>query len=576
MWNAVFFLLKESPFRLAGLIALMIFTALLDTIGIGSVIPLVTVVINPGLMNMYAIFAPIHALINMVPFPPIITVSVAILILFICKTIFSLATIYMSARVIYSLRTRLTKRLFSLYLDMPYVLYVQKNSIDMMYKCTQEVGLFAQNIIQPITIFFTEFTVLIGIVGLLLWFDPKVTSIALGFMLIGGWFFIGLTRKALKIHGTLQLQAQNIQQKEMDQVFLMFKTIRVMAKQMFFISRTMQWLDQYERSGKKTFFLHSTPKVFYELLFAFGLSGFCLTAFIMHWTGQRAVLSMALFAAAIFRLLPAFNRITFSYSTIRTHSHTVPSLFFEIRELEADSALPKHRPLSYGKFEKDIALKNISFAYPGSVKPVIDDVSLTIRKGQKVGIIGKSGAGKTTLVDIILGILPQSSGDIVVDGEHKKLMFGYVPQRITLLDDSVRRNVAFGLSDADIQDAQVWQALKKAKLDDIVRELPQGLDTSLGENGIRLSGGQAQRIGIARALYNDPDVLVFDEATSSLDHETEKHISDNIMELGQDKTLIIIAHRLTTIEKCDYLFVLDKGKIAAEGNGETLSSYMAQ
>ena len=218
-----------------------------------------------------------------------------------------------------------------------------------------------------------------------------------------------------------------------------------------------------------------------------------------------------------------------------------------------------------------IELKNIKYKYPNSDNYVLDGAEMTIPVGKSVGIVGSSGAGKTTIVDVMLGLLNIESGDVLADGVNTRDNYqgwlkniGYIPQTIFMIDSTIRKNVAFGIKDEDIDDAKVWQALKEASLDEYVRSLPEGLDTQIGERGIRLSGGQRQRIGIARALFEDPEVLVLDEATSALDGETEKAIMDSINSLHGRKTLIIIAHRLQTIEKCDMVYRIEDGKASRE------------
>ena len=218
-------------------------------------------------------------------------------------------------------------------------------------------------------------------------------------------------------------------------------------------------------------------------------------------------------------------------------------------------------------FEKNVVVDHITFSYPNSETDILKDAYLEIAKGQSVGIVGTSGAGKTTIVDIMLGLLKPKKGAVLVDGSDIENslsawlgILSYIPQNIFLIDDSVRKNVAFGIDEQDIDDGEVWRALKEAQMEEFVRSLPEGLDTGVGEKGIRLSGGQCQRIGIARALYNDPEILFFDEATSSLDNETESAIMEAIENLKGYKTLVVIAHRLTTIKNCDVVYRIEKGK----------------
>jgi ABC-type multidrug transport system fused ATPase/permease subunit len=277
-----------------------------------------------------------------------------------------------------------------------------------------------------------------------------------------------------------------------------------------------------------------------------------------------------LFAAAAFRLLPSVNRL----------SHTVQSLRFNaasVANIEREFAI-EQPPVSYGAsrqlpFRRKLAIEGVSFRYPGAAAPALHDVSFDVDHGTSVGIIGSSGAGKSTLVDVILGLLTPTQGRITVDGfdiqgdlRAWRQGLGYVPQSIYLCDDTIRRNVAFGLPDARIDDAAVERAIRAAQLDAFVAELPQGLDTVVGERGVRLSGGQRQRIGIARALYRDPAVLVLDEATSALDDSTEREVMRAVNALHGVKTLLIVAHRLTTVERCDVIHRLDRGRIIGTGS----------
>lgn len=279
-------------------------------------------------------------------------------------------------------------------------------------------------------------------------------------------------------------------------------------------------------------------------------------------------------AIAAIRLLPSVNRISQSLANMTFYEPTLDKLIENINEAEAydfshldsydndGNNMPEHIG-----FKDEIILKDIVYKYPSNNKQVLVNANLVIKKGESIGIVGASGAGKTTAVDVMLGLLNPQQGEVVVDGKNIRnfysewlKMLGYIPQNIFMLDGSIRRNVAFGLSDEKIDDDKVWKALKESALDCFVRELPDGLDTEIGERGVRLSGGQRQRIGIARALYNNPDILFFDEATSALDNETEATIMESIQRLKGEKTMIIIAHRLSTIDNCDKVYQVNNGK----------------
>ena len=284
---------------------------------------------------------------------------------------------------------------------------------------------------------------------------------------------------------------------------------------------------------------------------------------------------LGVFAVASFRIVPGASRILTSYQTIRHLEPSVKILLQEFTSKDNTSAKDelhlkeKNLPL---KFQKEINLTNLSFSYPIRKEFSLSKISMTVKKGDFIGIIGETGSGKSTLVNLLTGLLKPSEGKVEVDKLninsnlpewYKKI--GYVPQSVYLMDDTIRKNIAFGLREDDIDDALIKQAVEKASLNKFLDNLTDGLETIVGEKGIRLSGGQQQRIGIARALYRDPEILILDEATSSLDQQTEKKIIESIQLLKRKKTLIIITHRLVTIKDCDKIFFIDKGKITKQG-----------
>jgi ABC-type multidrug transport system fused ATPase/permease subunit len=293
---------------------------------------------------------------------------------------------------------------------------------------------------------------------------------------------------------------------------------------------------------------------------------------------------LAIFAVASFRIVPGASRLLSAFQTIK---HMEPSVRLLLQEFDSkdnsyikNNYLPKDlsTPL---KFQKEINLTNLSFSYPIRKEFVLSKISMTIKKGDFVGIIGETGSGKSTLINLLIGLLKSSDGKVEVDGLninsnltkwYKKI--GYVPQSVYLIDDTIRKNIAFGLREDDIDNDLVAKAIEKANLDEFVNNLPDGLETIVGEKGIRLSGGQQQRIGIARALYRDPEILILDEATSSLDEATEKKIMESIQFLKGKKTLIVITHRLITVKNCDKIYFIDKGNIIKQGSPkEILNTY---
>jgi ABC-type multidrug transport system fused ATPase/permease subunit len=358
------------------------------------------------------------------------------------------------------------------------------------------------------------------------------------------------------------------------------------VKDVKLLGREEDFLHQYHTHNKGSTYigqlqatLQAIPRLGLELLAVLGLA---LLVFVMIGQGQSldALLpTLGLFAAAAFRMLPSVNRVLSAIQSVRFSVPVVDTMYSELRMLELAPSPQRGPPLRLGN---TLTLEGVCFQYPSAEAMAIRDVSLSIERGSSVGFVGGSGAGKSTLVDIILGLLTPGSGTVAVDGTDIQSnlrgwqdQVGYVPQTIFLTDDSLRRNIALGLSSETIDEAAVRRALRSAQLAEFVDGLPDGLDTVVGERGIRLSGGQRQRIGIARALYHDPPVLVLDEATSSVDTATEADIMSAVRALRGDKTILIIAHRLSTVEHCDRLFCLDQGRVSTEGEAATVLADLA-
>jgi ABC-type multidrug transport system fused ATPase/permease subunit len=357
------------------------------------------------------------------------------------------------------------------------------------------------------------------------------------------------------------------------------------AKDVKLLGRELDFLNQYQthnvssaRISEHRATLQALPRLWLELLAVTGLAALVLIMVEQGKPLDSLLPTIGLFAAAAFRLMPSINRVMAALQSVRFSGTVIDTIDDELRLVDGQrcqgstTALPLNVALT---------LDNIVFQYPSAEKPSLGGVSLSIPKGTSVGFIGGSGAGKSTLVDIILGLLSPDSGTVAVDGvdiadnlRGWQNQIGYVPQAIFLTDDTLRRNIAFGLANEQIDESAVNRALELAQLEQFVKDLPLGLDTIVGERGIRLSGGQRQRIGIARALYHDPAVLVLDEATSSLDTTTESGVMDAVRALRGDKTLLIVAHRLSTVESCDQLYRFENGKIVQQGSPAEVLRYL--
>lgn len=555
----------------------LIIVAFLDTVSIGMTVPLVASLISPHRLP----FAKLQWLYAF-NFFHVGSLRTWLCVLFPCLFLFksglTLLTQKLMNKYLFALRTTLTMKLISSYLQMPYSLFLDKGSAKILFNTVHYVGVFTQTFLLQVLTLVAECTVLCCMIAMLLLFNPVMTLVIIGILtlvLVGYTVFF---RKKLYDHGVQFGESADQMNKWISQTFQGFKEVRVFFKQHFFYSQIEHWAEKVETRGAQALYLQSFPRLLFEMVFACGLSTFCLVMILLHWSAAKIIVTLTLFGASIFRILPAFNRMTHAISQIKHHQISLEMVHQELGVVSEVSKIPP-KSLDPFSFHRDIAIQNLSFQYSHAGKKGIQGVSLVLKKGQKIGIVGKSGAGKTTLVDVLLGILPSEQGQVFLDGREVSTqdsrwlgLIGYVPQQVMLLNDTISRNVAFGVPDHEIDLKKVQKAIQKAQLEELINSYPEGIDTYIGEQGIKLSGGQRQRLGIARAMYHEPEVLIFDEATSSLDIETESLISKSILEIGSDKTCIIIAHRLSTVMACDVLHMMEEGRLVASGNFETLQA----
>jgi ABC-type multidrug transport system fused ATPase/permease subunit len=349
------------------------------------------------------------------------------------------------------------------------------------------------------------------------------------------------------------------------------KDIQVLNRENWFISEHNRHQEQDGRLLRKIITIQSLPRLWLEVMAIGGLTGLIGVMLSSGNEASEIVPVVGLFAATAFRVLPSINKIVGSKQQLKVSRAAIETIYSDLHLPTRNMSTAHAAQLSF----ENIDVVDLVFSYEGIDAPVLSDVNVRVQSGEAVGFVGQSGSGKSTLIDIMLGLLDAKSGSVKVNGldidevkQSWQQQIGYIPQAIFLMDDSLRRNIAIGIADSEIDEVAVREALKSAQLEDFVTSLPEGLDTVVGERGVRLSGGQRQRIGIARALYHRPSVLVLDEATSSLDTETEHGVMQAVRALQGDKTVLIVAHRLSTVEYCDRLYRLDAGRIVDEGKFE--------
>ncbi|RKD23176.1 ABC transporter [Ammoniphilus oxalaticus] len=574
---------KKEKKKLLIIFFMIFVAAILETVGIGLIVPFVTIVTEPSLIQEQAILAYVYDLFQFQSTTTyMIFLVVLLLSVFVIKNLYLLLFNYIQNRVILNQQTSLSQRLLKVYLTKPYVFHLQQNSAVLLRNVNSEVPKVFQGIIMSAFQLFTEILVIVCILALLLITSPTATLVAAVLLAGSVSIFFRVFRKKISSLGKEQQAVTSAMIKWINQGLGASKEIKVSGKEAFFINAYTKQSHIRAQNSRYLKMLEQAPRLFIETLLVSVVLITMLVIILQGLNTTELVSTMALFAMAAFRLMPSITRVVAMITTIR-YSHPALSVVYEDLYINNDpsqsepKSLFEGRPLEINKgkrtFVDSIKLQDVRFRYPGQEGLSLKDVSLTIPIGQSVAFIGESGAGKTTIVDAILGLLEPEKGEILVDGKRiqdQKLAWqqkiGYIPQSIFLSDDTIRGNVAFGIEQDQVSDEEVWRALDQAKLKEFVQSLPNQLDTAVGERGVRLSGGQRQRVGIARALYHNPEILFMDEATSALDNQTEAEIMKAIDGLKGEKTLIIIAHRLSTIKNCDIIFTMSQGKLVSVEN----------
>ena len=550
---------------------LMIIGMLFETFGIAIIIPFISFLVDGNFIEKYPQLKPLVESLGNPSQETLVFIALGLFLLFyILKNLYLIFLTWTQTKFSSKTLANLSNRLFQLYLSQPYIFHLNNNSATLIRNIIGETFSFGKFSLQTTLSLFSELFVLIGILTLLMILQPIGTLVIFSIIVFFGGLYYGLTKKKILFWGKKRQELDGKRMQHLQQGLGGIKAIKLSGLEKNFLSLYKNDTNISTQLNQKLSFLNEVPRFLIEIIMMTGLIALVVTIIIVDGSTENVLSSIGLFGMAAFRLMPSFNRIMYALQNMKYGTPIVDLLYKDLTTLEKEQIAPSTQKQS---FQNKIEIENIVYFYPNSDKSVLKDISLSIKKGESIGFIGQSGAGKSTMADIILGLLTPKSGDIRVDNQsiYSNLQawqknIGYVPQSIFLTDDSLRRNIAFGLNDNEIDDKQVWNVLKLAQLDEFVKEQPEGLNTFVGEQGVKLSGGQKQRIGIARALYHNPEILLLDEATSALDNQTEASFMSMINNLHGDKTIIIIAHRLSTIEKCDRVYKFDKGEIVKSGS----------
>lgn len=569
---------KKQKRQMGVLLILMLIGAILEALSIGLVLPVVSVILTPGAMEKYgekyAIVGKFYEIFHITTTKQLmVIVMVALILAFVFKNLFLFFQQKKMYHFVYTNQFYTAQRLLKSYIKKDYEYFLNADTATIQRSIAADVNnmygliLALLQVISESIVFLT-----LGIVLFVM--DPLMTVVIASLLLLTLIVIKKIIKPIMNRTGKENQDYGASMYQWISQAVCGIKEVKVAGKEQYFVNEYMKQGQGFVNAMERLNLFSSAPKLLIETVCIAGMVAYMLILVLADTDMTSMISIIAAFATAAVRLMPSASRINNQLTQI---AYCEP-FFMNVSDNLVEDINEENVDMSYAAeakeklpVTKEIVLKDITYAYPNTEKLIFDHADLTIPVGTSIGIVGGSGAGKTTVVDILLGLLKLKGGNITADGvnvmEHYREWLkniGYIPQMITLLNADIRQNVAFGVPEEEIDEEKLWYALKEAQLDEFVKGLPEGVHTGVGERGIRISGGQRQRIGIARALYNDPELLILDEATSALDNETEAAIMDAINRLHGKKTLVIIAHRLQTIEKCDMVFRVEDGKIRKE------------
>ncbi len=545
-------------------------------LGLGLIVPIISLFTNPSVINNSGIVRSISAYINISESEKLLKFLVFVLVLtYTIKGIIQYYLLIFQAKFSKNLSKNLSIRLYKNYLLQPYSKYLSQNTAILVKNIENEISTFSSTI-DYFFLFQTNLILILAIFSIVFYNEPIIGGfILIFFCLIGSLFFL-FTKKKVKIWSLKRQSEQSSRMQFLFEGLNAFKDVKILGREKYFINKFETHNSKLNDILRRVLVLQGIPKIFLEVLLIYGIVIVFAISFLSGKSIFQILPTIALIITASFRVLPAFSGLM---SYLQGIKYGIPSIDILEKELINSNRITTQSTKIFEpfSFNKVIELKDIYFSYEGTSQNAINGVNIKINRGDFIGLIGKSGSGKSTLVDIILGLLIPNSGKVLVDNIninnnnhnwHQNI--GYVPQVIYLTDDSIKNNIAFGISDENIDLNALSSAILLSQLDDFIEGLPEGYNTKVGERGVRLSGGQRQRIGIARALYHNPDLLILDEATSSLDSITEESVMKSVNLLSNKKTIIVIAHRLSTVSKCDKLYKIDRGNIISQGKPSEL------
>jgi ATP-binding cassette subfamily C protein len=571
----------SDALRFGMIVAMMLGAAVLEMLGVGAVPVFLMMLADPDSVTKYPALEKGLAWLGAGSAAnALLAGSMVVVALFGFRTLYLVANYYIQDRIIRNRQVALSHRLFAAYMGAPYKFYLRRNSAELLRNATLEVERVVGEVVNPILTVLRQGIVMVAMVGIVVWAEPVIGMLTLLLIGCAGLSFLWLLDARMKREGELEQRMRGEQYRTVNEGLAVFKELRVMGREAGFtrrfhhcaenMARPQRWRDTARRS--------TWPSM--EFLVVAGLLAVMGTMIKSGRDLNTLMPTLALFTVAMGRLKGCATEFVSSFTLVRYNLASVDVVANDLTELQAGAEdlapAPPAEPLPL-KSDSVLEFSHLSFRYLPERPPVLHDISLRIRCGSCVGFVGPTGSGKSTILDVAMGVLQPDAGKLLLDGEDLqprlaswRACIGYIPQQVMLLDDTVAGNIALGIPPEERDQAAIEAAVDAAQLRETVAALPQGLETNVGERGVRLSGGQRQRIAIARALYHQPGILVMDEGTSSLDTETERAVVDSVHALKGERTILMVAHRLNTVRECDTIFYVRDGRIEAQGGYEEL------
>ena len=567
---------KEKIFFFT-LLFLILLNAIVETLGIAAIVPLITLILREEFLSKFSYLSNVVLFISQIVQPNSIyennslqgnllvggVVGFGIIIFF--KTIFSIFLSFVQITFSNQVTSSIAKKLYVGYLNMDYIFHTVRNSTNLKQNILKEADVFS-SVFNFFLIIISEVVILLFVIAFLLAyaFLPTITIFTLLFVF--SYLIFHTTKTQVYLSGFHRLSNMEKRFKNVQEGLESIKEIYILQKSLYFIGNFAEYSKNFFNSNRNFLIIKDINRPLFELIGVIGLIILTLILFFKGGSMENMIATLGLFFAASFRLLPSLNKIVTKTQEVKFAVPSINRITQEFKMIKDN--FKSIKTVEDLDFNKKIEFSNVTFFYPNKNIPALKNINFSIQKGKTFGIKGQSGSGKSTLINLFLTLIKPSEGQIKIDGINlgpnninwlKNI--GYVSQEVNLIDDTIEKNIAFGLSDEQIDYIKLMKSIKSSQLSTFIDSLEDGIKSRVGEKGLMISGGQKQRIGIARALYNNPDVLILDESTSSLDLLNEKLIMDTIHNLGKDKTIIIVSHRESALDRCDQLITISNGKI---------------